>query len=325
MGVIIISMEEQLLGFPKQFSWEPNVEGKIPSFTHAILCGMGGSALQAKLLLAIDPSLPFSIHQDYGLPFITEGEQPLIILSSYSGDTEEMIDGLKEATARNLPRMVITSGGTLLAFAREQGIPSIELPKAKVEPRMAIGYAMLALLHALGKTSHETKLRTAGGALDVPTLKSAGEALVGKLVGKIPLVYASTSNVAVAYFWKIAMNETAKIPTFNDAIPEACHNELSGFDVVPTTASISKNLVGVFLHDSFDHPRNEKRLSLVRDLMSAKGYATADVNLEGGDRYSLVLSGVLMGVAAALALSHGYGVPDAKTPLIADFKKKMKS
>lgn len=318
-------MEEQLLQFPKQFSWEPEITGSIPSFSRAIVCGMGGSGLQARLLHAADPSLPFSLHQDYGLPFIRDEEKPLIVLSSYSGETEEVLDAAREAGARNLPMAVIAAGGALLELAREKNIPCIELPKEPIEPRMAIGYAMLALLRVLGAKEAEAKLRSAGSAIDAASILSAGTALSDGLADRVPLVYASTANGAVAYFWKIAMNETAKIPAFTDVVPELCHNELSGFDVVSATEGISKNMAAVFLHDGGDHPRDEKRLTLVEELLREKGIPTLRSDLSGADRYAKVLFGVLFGVAAALALAKRYGVPDAATPLIADFKQRMRS
>ena len=190
---------------------------------------------------------------------------------------------------------------------------------------MAIGYAMLALLRMLGKPEHEAKLRAAGGALDTAAIKAAGETLAEKLRERLPLVYASRANEAIAYFWKITFNETAKIPAFTNAVPEVCHNELSGFDVVPSTASLSQNMTGIFLHDLSDNPRNEKRLTLIAELMREKGLGALDAELSGSDAFSKTLSGVLTGVATALALAHHYGVPDAKTPLISDFKSRMKA
>ncbi len=318
-------MEEQLLGFPKQFSWEPIVVGTVPAFKHAIVCGMGGSALQAKLLLCIDPELPISVHQDYGLPHIKEGEKPLIVLSSYSGETEEVLDTAREATERGFPCAVVASGGTLLALAKEKNLPYIELPKETAEPRMEIGYAMLALLRMLGYAQSEASLRTIGQSLDTAGIKTKGAEIAEQLKNRLPLIYASNANEAVAYFWKIALNETAKIPAFIAFVPELCHNELAGFDTAPTTAMLSHTMTAVFLHDTTDHPRNEKRLVLVADSMKEKGIGTLHANLLGTDRYTKVLTGALTGVATALALAHHYGVPDAETPLIADFKSRMKA
>jgi glucose/mannose-6-phosphate isomerase len=318
-------MEEQLRQFPSQFAWEPSVVGTIPAFTRAIVCGMGGSALQARLLHGIDPTLPFTLHQDYGLPYIVDGEAPLIILSSYSGDTEEVLASAHDAMSRGLPSAVVASGGALLEVARTNNLPYIELPTQKMEPRMAIGLAMLALLRILGAKEQEAKLRAAGSALDVTSLLATGSALAPQLQNRLPLVYASTPNAAVAYFWKIALNETTKIPAFTNVVPELCHNELSGFDMVPATSPLSQTMTGIFLHDAADYPRDEKRLTLVADLMREKGLSAVRVDLPNADAYTKTLSGVLVGAATALTLAHAYGVRDADVPLIEDFKKRMQT
>jgi glucose/mannose-6-phosphate isomerase len=318
-------MEEQLLAFPKQFSWEPEVRGAVPAFARAIVCGMGGSALSARLLAHLEPSLPFSMWQDYGLPPVSGGEKPLIILSSYSGDTEEVLDAAHEALSRGLPCAVITSGGALLKLAEEKNMPYVVLPKDGIEPRMAVGYAMLAVLRVLGASETEAKLRAAGSALDAAAADEAGKKLAAGLANRLPLIYASHAHGAVAYFWKIAMNETAKIPAFTAEVPELCHNELCGFDVVDETAALSKNMLAVLLRDEADHPRNAKRLSLVEAILREKGIETAVVELTGADSYAKALYGILAGVSAATVLAHRYGVPDSATPLIADFKKRMLS
>lgn len=299
--------------------------GTVPSFSRALVCGMGGSAFPARLLLSADPSLPLSIHQDYGLPPLATDERPLVVLSSYSGDTEEVLDAAEEATRRNLPCVVIASGGALLTIAHNQNIPHITLPKETIEPRMAIGYAMLALLRVLGKTELEATLRDAGKNVDTAAIRAEGVRLAKSLHGRIPLIYTSRTNAVIAYLWKITFNETAKIPAFLNEVPELCHNELSGFDVVPATTPLSAIMTGIFIHDVSDHPRNKKRLTLVSELMREKGMQTTHVELSGSSRFANILSGVLLGTASALTLAKMYGVPDAKTPLIADFKLRMKS
>lgn len=318
-------MEEQLRLFPAQFSYEPVIMGTLSTFSRAIVCGMGGSGLPARLLHAIDASLPLSLHQDYGLPFSATDEKPLIILSSYSGTTEEVLDSLEEATRRSLPSIAIASGGTLITRAKELGLPYIELPHENVEPRMAVGHAMLALLAVLGATSQSEALRAAGRTLSIDAIIEAGTTVSRTLKDRVPLIYASATNSAIAYFWKIAINETAKIPAFMDAIPEACHNELTGFDVVSATAPLSERFVAVFLHDDADHPRNGKRLALLQEIMREKGIETAELSLAGDTRAEKVLSGILTGVATAIPLAHAYGVPDAATPLVEEFKKRLKS
>lgn len=318
-------MEEQLTSLPAQFSWEPKYE----TVTHAdarsryIVCGMGGSHLAASLLLRHEPSLPISIHHDYDIPF-GNYTNALIVLSSYSGDTEEVIDAAQAAVRANLPAVAITTGGRLADFARANNIPLILLPDTGAEPRGAFGYELLALAYVIDPSLAEA-VREIGRNVSPESKKDLGVEVGAALDGRIPLIYASTSNEIVARVWKIFFNETAKVPAFSYSVPEFCHNELSGFDIADTTEDLSARFVAIFLTDEQDNPRNTLRMEIARDLLNERGIDTLAVPLEGAAPLTKALEGIATGVYAALTLAQKYGVPDAETPLIAEFKERMKA
>lgn len=316
-------MEEQLEGLPAQFSWKPTYEGSTPegSASEYIVCGMGGSHLAASLLEQHDPTLPIRIHRDYGLPPVTESSR--IILSSYSGNTEEILDAAQTAVDTGLSAIAITTGGALADYAREHNIPLILLPTTGAEPRSAFGHELLALAYAIDPEL-VASVREAGSAVTPETRKEMGEEIGVALEGRIPLIYAATSNEIVARIWKTFFNETAKVPAFSYPIPEFCHNELSGFDMTEATEDLSSRFIAIFLTDEEDHPRNQKRMEIARDLLNERGIDTLAVPLEGATPLTKALSGISTGVYAALTLAHTYGVEDAKTPLIAEFKERMK-
>ena len=75
-----------------------------------VLClGMGGSGAGGLFLKALSDDyggLPFVVWTDYGVPSWW-GPEWLVIATSYSGNTEETIDGIRE---------VISSGGTVVGI-----------------------------------------------------------------------------------------------------------------------------------------------------------------------------------------------------------------
>jgi glucose/mannose-6-phosphate isomerase len=122
-------MEEAILNFNKQFAWKP-VLGNPQFFTpktKVIVCGMGGSALAVSLIKKWKPELEIFVHQSYGLPALPEKvlEESLLIASSYSGNTEEVLDFLDEGYSRGYNMAVIATGGDLLAFAEKNNIDMI--------------------------------------------------------------------------------------------------------------------------------------------------------------------------------------------------------
>ncbi|MDQ2912321.1 MAG: SIS domain-containing protein, partial [Chloroflexota bacterium] len=67
-----------------------------------VVAGMGGSAIGGDLaaaLLADELKVPMSVHRDYGLPAYV-GRDSLVIVSSYSGNTEETLSSFEEARKR---------------------------------------------------------------------------------------------------------------------------------------------------------------------------------------------------------------------------------
>jgi len=313
-------MEEQLRTLPNQFAWEPTYEGNTSS--SFVVCGMGGSHLAASLLLAADPTLPIRIHRDYELPPITD-TNTLVILSSYSGNTEEVLSAAQGVVDQGLKAVAITKGGALQAFAVEHDIPTIALPELDAEPRMALGHTLLALAKVVGGDTLVAAVRASGLAVTPAETEEMGVEVGNALTDRIPLIYASSQHEIIARIWKIFFNETAKVPAFSYSLPEFCHNELSGFDTVEATEELSSRFLAVFLTDEEDHPRNTARMEIARDLLNERGIDTIAVPLSGTDPLQKALMGITTGVWAALSLAQTYEVPDAQTPLIAEFKSRM--
>ena len=162
-------MRDAILTLPTQLKWSPNVEGgAIPPAEHFLLCGMGGSALAGGLILACDPNLPLTLHRDYGLPFKSESDQAgtLVIISSFSGNTEETLDAYRTAKEAKRPLIVVTSGGELLSRARRDVVPYVVIPDAKIQPRLAVGYFLRALALITGAEAISQELVSVDGHLD---------------------------------------------------------------------------------------------------------------------------------------------------------------
>jgi glucose/mannose-6-phosphate isomerase len=319
-------MEETLSRFREQFSWRPEVENalKLGSYHHFIVAGMGGSHLGAWLIKKHNPELDIIIHRNYGLPPIQEGNlrNTLFIASSFSGTTEETLDAAQAAVDRGMHVAAIATGGKLLEFAREKGLPFVTIPDSGLEPRMAIGYAMKGIAKLLGDPNLESAIREGGLSVEPVRGQAQGMAIAEKLIDKIPVIWSSSANAPLGFIWKIKFNETSKIPAFCNVMPELCHNEFTGFDVVDSTRAVSSKLHIIMLEDDKDHPRIQKRMRIAREMLEARGIPVERVTLEG-EGFAKVFSAALLGDWVSLGLARHYKVPNPETPLIAEFKKKM--
>jgi len=317
-------MEETLRRFGEQFEWEPEIVNKdvLKTYARYVVCGMGGSHLGAWLIKRYGNASNVVIHRDYGLPELPDWDDTLVILSSYSGSTEEVLDSGNEAFARGLPMAAISTGGPLLAFAKEHGIPYVEIPDLGLEPRMAIGFSILGIARLMNRPDVEVAAREAGKAADPFGPKEEGGRLAVLLSGKTPVIYASANNTVLAYIWKIKLNETAKIPAFANVFPELCHNEFCGFDVADTTRTLSGGMQFLFLRDPNDHPRIKKRMDVAEELLTERGMSVERIELEG-EGFAQLFATAFLSDWTSFTLAETYSVPALPTPLIAEFKKRI--
>ncbi|MDZ4284792.1 MAG: SIS domain-containing protein [Patescibacteria group bacterium] len=298
-----------------------------------ILCGMGGSALAAGLLRVHNPRVDLLVHRDYGLPRVPEYflRESLIVASSYSGNTEETIDAFECARKAGLHVAAVTTSGKLLELAREHGAPHIVLPSTGIQPRMAVGLMIKALAKLAGDESALTSLTALAETFHPSAFESEGQALAEALVGKVPVVYASTVNLPLAYTWKITFNETGKIPAFCHVFPELNHNEMTGFDTPesggPRFEDIREGLNApfafIFLKDPADEPRIVKRMAVLEQLYRVRGLPVQTIALASGGGFEKIFSSLILASWAALYTAANYGLESTGVPMVEEFKKRI--
>ena len=316
-------MDDAIKNFPKQFAYEPKVdnEDKLKKFSKFVVVGMGGSGHAADLLKVWRPDLELVVHRNYGLPPVPEKylEESLIIASSYSGNTEETLSGYDEAQSRGLSVSALSTGGKLLEHAKEQGVPYIKLPDTGIQPRSSLGFMFRALLKLMGE--EEALEQTHNLALDADSLEGPGKELAEKLNGKVPVIYSSSRNLAIANNWKIKFNETGKIPAFYNIFPELNHNEMAGFDIKDSTKNLSSNFSFIFLRDSSDHQYIQSRMQVTKKLYEARNLPVIDIELEGSNIFTKIFSSLILADWTAYHIGTSYGVETEEVPMVEEFKE----
>ncbi len=320
-------MRDAIENFQTQFAYKPEIVNfeNLKRRGIFIVAGMGGSHLGADIIQAYDPSLDIIVRSDYGLSSYPRSvlENSLVIANSYSGDTEEVIDVFKEAAGRGLPVAAIAKGGRLMQLAKTLGAPYIELPPATLQPRSALGFSVRALLCMIG---HEQGLEETGelaSALSSLQFEEQGRTLAGILQGKVPVIYSSERNRAIAYNWKIKFNETGKIPAFCNVFPELNHNEMTGYDVLDSTKELSRNLFFLFVNDAEDDPRIQKRMSLTKKLFQNRGLSCESLEIQGNSRFYRIFSSLVIADWVAYYTAEFYGADREQVPMVEEFKKLM--
>ncbi len=319
-----MGMYDAIKNLNKQFGYEFKIENesKWKKFGRFILVGMGGSHLAADLVKAWRPSLPLFTHEDYGLPGISDiFQEGLVILSSYSGNTEEVLDAYDEARERGFESAAISVGGKLLARVKKDGAPYIQLPDTGIQPHSASGYMFKALLKIMGEENALDEVGELQDTFRPGDYEEAGKKLAGKIQGYIPLVYASTRNEGIVKNWRVRFHETAKIPSYYDVFPELNHNEMTGFDVVDATRPLSEKFYFIFLRDSEDHPRIQKRMDITERLYRDRGFPVETIEMGGKNRLERIFSSISLADWTSYYLGESYGVETEQVPMVEELKR----
>lgn len=318
-------MRKSILEFPRQFEFEPVIANadKFRRSPHVIVCGMGGSHLAGDFLNPIEPEINLRVWSDYGLPPVPEDElqDSLIIVSSYSGNTEETLDAYRAARERGLSLAAVAVGGKLLELAKKDGVPYVQLPDTGIQPRMALGFSLRAMLALIG--DQDGLQGTRGLAQDLPAevLESEGRDLAKWLKNYVPVVYASDSNRSLAYYWKITLNETGKIPAFYNVLPELNHNEMNGFDVKSGSRPLAQNFAFIFLSDTDDHPLVQKRMAILKSMYQDRKLPVRTIPLVGQTKYHKLFTSVLLAIWTAFCVAEQYGLEPEQVPMVEEFKR----
>lgn len=276
-------------GYKQDF---PDVEdyAALSTTTRVVMCGMGGSAIASKLLQSYLDDCDITVVQNYDFPFSLRGED-LVIIHSYSGNTEEAVSCYRKARRQNANVVVLTTGGRLGRSIKNSRVPRVELPKGR-PPRTALYYSfftLLRMLEQLGLTrEHSTEVDLLTDYLHKNMLASHGEKLAEKLDKKMPVIYTSEQYEPVGYRWKTQFNENTKILSIHNVLPEANHNELLGYQGL----EVDTHTVLLTMDD--DHNRVKKRFSLTKKHIRKQGQTVSEIRLKG-KRLVKMFGGVVLG------------------------------
>lgn len=324
-----MDFKEQIKESPKQYKQGFQLTKDLNSrpFERVIICGMGGSAFAPELLstflkIQYNYQKPIHINRQYDLPFETN-ENDLIILSSYSGNTEETISCAKQALTTKSQTIVITAGGELKQIATQHKLPLIELP-AGLQPRCATGYFFSSLLQVfiniadVPKTAKDDVI-TAANALKPTDVKSLAKELAAKMKNKTTCFYSDQQMQTVAMACKIKINENAKAPAFYNQLPESNHNELNGF----AQEKQARRFIAIFLAHNAMHAQTRKRINATSKLYTEKTTTCQTIELPGNTWIERALYALYLFDWATYYLAVKYKIDPEKVEMVEQLKKML--
>lgn len=331
--------------FPKQCqqAW---TESQTTSFTQEyknassiMVSGMGGSrfpALILKELFKQELKVPYVINDDYLLPGFVN-KDTLIILSSYSGTTEEVITIGKLAKEKGAKLAGISAGGEIAEFLKQNNAPvyifdPINNPSG--QPRIGFGYSVgghLGLLSSLGylnikpsdvdgALSHLTDL-IANCQIDVPIEKNPAKKLATQLYDRYPYYIVSEFLTGVGNAVANQTNETAKLISSFRVIPELNHHLMEGLKF-PTAHN--KMATFLFFYSQHYSSQIQKRFHITKEVVEQNNIKTLWHELKGQNKIEQAFEMMGLSTYLTMYLAALYGQDPSAIPFVDYFKKKLK-
>lgn len=306
---------------------------------NVVVIGMGGSALGARIIDSLSfeaLKVPLEIVKGYHLPAYAN-QNTLVVVSSYSGNTEETLSGCREAMKRGCLIFAITTNGKLLKIVKEHQLPAYVFSEdynPSKQPRLGLGYsiaAQLALLTKVGLVSLKTsQVIEAANYLEklknelrliVPTKDNLAKKIAHEFERKVMIVVSSEHLIGAAHAFKNMINENSKTFALRFSLPEMNHHLLEGLSF-PTDNK--RFLKFFFLESDFYDPEIKKRYQVSQQVVKKNEIDFFSYKLKGRTRLVQVFEAIYLGGFVSTYLAFLNEVDPAPIPWVDYFKEALK-
>ena len=300
---------------------------------NGVLClGMGGSGAGGLFLRALSDDsggLPFVVWTDYGVPSWW-GPEWLVIATSYSGNTEETLDGVREVISAGGTVVGICSGGELEGIlSGDDNSVCLNVPSGQM-PRSAFGHIFGTQLSAcwelgiLPRPSSE-ELSSMLGRLSNASLESdlsdntgMAATLSRSLVGSEIGIVAPTCLGPAAYRFSCQLNENSAMFAGVTDVPEMNHNEI----VAWTSKTASNRALLLFSCEDL-HPRTSARMEWM--LKEIESYPSWVIECDGESLLERLLYAAHVTDWVSIGLAVLTGEDPSEMPAIESLKAHLAS
>ena len=323
-------------------AWEESSSIVFPktyeNIYNIVVCGMGGSRFTPKTIKELFRDRikePYEIVEDYTLPDYVDHDT-LVILSSFSGTTEEVIACGKEAVKRGARLTAVVQGGPIGQMMSDMKLPAyIFNPKFNPcgQPRIGGGYLLLGhlgILKALSLievTDDEVAEAIAWARLigkqygaDVPTDKNPAKLLAMKLKDRHPFIITAEFLKGFGNAFANQINETAKMISDYRYISELNHHLMEG---LKRPQSLHENGLFVFVKSDLYSAPIKKRFAITAEMVAKQEVKTLDITLSGKTKLGTTLEAFTLSGFVTFYMAMLYDSDPVAIPWVTYFKEQL--
>lgn len=299
-------------------------KNKFP-IRNILISGLGGSGIGGTIIgdiLKDDAGVPIIVNKDYQIPHFVN-ENTLVIVSSYSGNTEETMSALLQAKKANAQIICVTSGGLVREYAETNDLDYI-LIDGGMPPRACFGQSFVQLLYILFylgiiEENFKTYLQNSIDLLnsEASDIQQIAKNIAEQLNGKIPVIYACAKFEGVSVRFRQQINENAKTLAWHHVVPEMNHNELVGW------RDRNEQIGVIFLRNNKDYERNIERMDFVKEVVTQYASTVIELYSKGEHDIERVLYLIHLTDWVSCYLAELKGVDAIEIDVINKLKSKL--
>jgi glucose/mannose-6-phosphate isomerase len=293
--------------------------------SNVFISGLGGSGIGGTIvseLAAMYSPVSITVGKGYFIPKFVN-ENTLVIISSYSGNTEETLNCLNLALKRKAKIVCITSGGKVAEIAKNKKLDLILIPGGN-PPRACLGYSLTQLLYVLShfkiiSNKFKAQLKSSVELIEREKQNIISEAntIAEKIHGKTPMIYATTYFEGIAIRFRQQINENAKMLCGHHVIPEMNHNELVGW------ASGSEKISVIIFRDKDEFERNNARIVINKEVIKKYTPNIIEIWSKGKSQIEKAIYFIHLGDWISIFLAEKRGVDAVEVKVIDMLKGEL--
>lgn len=288
------------------------------SFTpnKVLIVGLGGSGIGATIvanLCAQTAKIPVLVNKNYLLPSYID-ENSLVIINSYSGNTEESVYALNQLIKTKANIVTISSNGKVEKISKENNLNFVKIPGG-MPPRACLGFSLVQNLFVLNKfgvidKSFVQEIKNSIQTLNTEkeNIKAEAQKLAKGLQDRLAVIYCVDSFEGVAVRFRQQLNENSKVLAWHHVIPEMNHNEIVGWTQNPHQLHV------VLLRNHNDFSRNSQRLDICKTVFEKHTDRITEIYSKGNSMLEQVLYHINIGdwVSQLLGELRGVDITEVK-------------
>ncbi len=324
--------ESRLIKIPREYS----------QVTQVVVCGMGGSNLGTHFTRSAwsdQIKVPITIIPDYHLPAHVN-KNTLVLLSSYSGTTEEVLAAAKEAKKKKAKLAAISENSPkskLLKLMLKDDIPGyIFKPEYNPsgQPRLGLGYSIFGQAVILAKAGlfkikvdeieaiiNKLELWTRKLRANVPTRSNQAKKLALLINKKTPILISAEHLKGNTHIIRNQINESSKNFATYLELSDMNHYTMEGLKY---PVNNKKNLIALFFDSLLYDKRIQKRSQLTRQVIKKNKIPVVSHQLKAKNKLTQAFELLQLGAWLSYYMGILNQVDPVKIPYVDWFKEQLK-